>query len=316
VFSVAATWIVFGLAGLHQFAELRKKAISQIIQAQSQSVTRNTNLEMGDYFHDGETVLDDIRQWHIFLRRAMRKNDTFTEQVLSLVENSMLLGDARSRISASDLCQELKGIKQNHSSPLPIYEPIKEALLKTKEAWANAAVERAAAAEDTATAPSQIRNPSHMAQQTRNWPKSNMLTASIQTALKPTPASGGSSASVQRSSRVLSPTYSRLSQFPQPVAAAKDSARAAAVAPDQIVIKESTMLDPKTGISTPQRMSTSPTILTRTSTEKSSAVSTVSTPRKSRSFHIQKYVPLFVKPRTDELLSKHYVNRDIVSLYS
>ncbi|KAL8855594.1 MAG: hypothetical protein Q9178_007786 [Gyalolechia marmorata] len=112
VFSIAATWVVFGYPGIQQFRKVREKAISQIVSVPShpQRPQISTSISAGDYFHDGRQVLEVVTDWHKVLRNALRKTDTVTSGLLDLVDQRMLLGNASSRIKAKDLCSELKKI--------------------------------------------------------------------------------------------------------------------------------------------------------------------------------------------------------------
>jgi serine/threonine protein kinase len=113
VFSVAATWVVLGYQGTRQFSLMRQTAVEKIIK-EGQSGRRPSfampKLNPGDYFHDGQNVLTDIKDWHKVLRNALRKNDHITSRVLNLVDDGMLLGNAEKRWKAERVCEELKQI--------------------------------------------------------------------------------------------------------------------------------------------------------------------------------------------------------------
>lgn len=131
VFSIAATWVALGYQGILQFTKLRQKAIKKIVPERDlQHPSQNTTLSitLADHFHDGHDVLADVLNWHVFLRRALRKTDTMTNRVLDLIDDKMLLGSATERINAKDMCAELKQLlSQTQQSPdLP--ESIMEAL--------------------------------------------------------------------------------------------------------------------------------------------------------------------------------------------
>ncbi|KAI4218743.1 MAG: hypothetical protein L6R36_008776 [Xanthoria steineri] len=112
VFSIAATWVVFGYPGLQQFRKVRENAINQIVSRafQSPHPQRTTSISAGDYFHDGHQVLKAVLDWHKVLRSALRNTDTVTSRLLDLVDGKMLLGSAHMRIKAKDLYSELKDI--------------------------------------------------------------------------------------------------------------------------------------------------------------------------------------------------------------
>jgi len=129
VFSIAATWVVLGYQGVRQFLRVREKAIAKINKERS---VRSHLMQgpksirtAGDSFHDGAEVLRDVTSWHSALRCALRATDTITSQVLDLVDDRMLLGDSSKRLKAKDICQELKRIlKQNQAKPKRVIDEI------------------------------------------------------------------------------------------------------------------------------------------------------------------------------------------------
>lgn len=112
VFSIAATWIVFGYQGIKQFRTVRTKAIEQIRSkpVQQQALRSRSSLSAGDYFHDGHEVLEAVTSWHRVLRSSLRKTDSVTSDLLDLVDHKMLLGAPSERIKARDLISELTTI--------------------------------------------------------------------------------------------------------------------------------------------------------------------------------------------------------------
>lgn len=115
VFSVAATWVVFGYQGIKQYAVLRQDAIRRIMQDSPNDV--RPVLERGDYFHDGHGVLSNVTNWHEFVRQCLRKTDVITPMVLDVVDKWMLVGAAGERIASSALCLELDRIKERALEP-------------------------------------------------------------------------------------------------------------------------------------------------------------------------------------------------------
>jgi serine/threonine protein kinase len=135
VFSIAATWVVFGFQGIRQFDIVREMAITKLIQQQRShrsSQTSEVQLTEGDRFHDGERVLDDVLLWHRLLRNSLRKTDMVTSKVLDLVDQKMLKADPSHRIEAKDLCKELKEILHGCEDEPPVSVPtsILDALLR------------------------------------------------------------------------------------------------------------------------------------------------------------------------------------------
>ncbi|KAK0114162.1 hypothetical protein ONS95_013663 [Cadophora gregata] len=127
VFSIAATWVVLGYQGIRQYNKIRKMAIKKVAvdheSAKSLASSRQHQKAFtthGDHFHDGSEVLSAVLNWHTFLRNAVRKNDAITSRVLDLVEQKMLLGDAKSRIKAAQTCDELERILKEAERATPI----------------------------------------------------------------------------------------------------------------------------------------------------------------------------------------------------
>jgi hypothetical protein len=108
ILSIAASWIAFGsYEGVKQYSAYRKQAISTSL---SEGVSRDKVEAVGDYFHNGVTVLPEIQKWHAFLRTILRKTDTITSRVLDLIDRYMLVSPHTFRLSSSDLCDELAKI--------------------------------------------------------------------------------------------------------------------------------------------------------------------------------------------------------------
>ena len=118
MFSLAATWIALGDLGVSQFNQIRQLAIRNQVQPRlGQDESQNQAIEgyHGDHFHNGHQVLEDVTNWHIYLRTVLRKTDTITSQVLDLVDENMLLEFAEQRINASRLCSTLDSILKSSS---------------------------------------------------------------------------------------------------------------------------------------------------------------------------------------------------------
>ena len=139
--------MVFGRAGIDQFAHLRRAAFDQNVANQAASQRQDIPLVKGDYFHNGFEVLEEVETWHDHLRRCLRKNDPITEVVLSLVEKHMLLTDPQTRISAKDLCDKLKKIKGDIETikQIPVPQCVEHALQRTEEDWAEQVIATATA---------------------------------------------------------------------------------------------------------------------------------------------------------------------------
>ena len=134
---MAATWVVLGYQGIQQFNKLREKAIKGLVQEQRLHPHLQgsyLSLDLGDYFHNGRQVLSDVISWHDFLRSHLRKTDQITGKVLEVVDQKMLLPSS-DRINAENLCTALNRIlASNQAETKPsIPKTIMEALLEVDE---------------------------------------------------------------------------------------------------------------------------------------------------------------------------------------
>jgi hypothetical protein len=106
VFSVAATWLILGDDGIKMFEQVRIDATSRLKKL-GKLPPKQT---IGTFFHDGTEVLDEILQWHKYLRSSLYKHDYITQDVLELIESDMLVGDREKRADANRLQHKLKKI--------------------------------------------------------------------------------------------------------------------------------------------------------------------------------------------------------------
>ncbi|KAJ0318460.1 hypothetical protein COL5a_010693 [Colletotrichum fioriniae] len=100
VFSIAATYVVLGQQGVLIFNQLRREAIF--------NATGNSS----DAFHDGENVLKEVQYWHTYLREATRRTDAYTDTILNIVDNFMLV-PGESRWTAKQIWKEFDGFFTN-----------------------------------------------------------------------------------------------------------------------------------------------------------------------------------------------------------
>jgi hypothetical protein len=107
VFSMAATWLVLGYQGVCQFYFIRRKAIEALARQAQNGTPRQQKIMQGDFFHNGRELLPEVKQWHSFLRKSIRKTDHITSALLDLVENELLVA-AHSRIPAEALYAKLQ----------------------------------------------------------------------------------------------------------------------------------------------------------------------------------------------------------------
>ncbi|KAF3053232.1 hypothetical protein E8E11_000162 [Didymella keratinophila] len=119
VFSMAATWVVAGLQGVHQYHQVRERALSGLLQTigpnghpllKSQGLLPDGIPDKLDCFHDGITVLSEVTGWHTFIKNSCRKTDPITTKIIGLVDKCMLLPNPQDRIKSGLLCEELAKI--------------------------------------------------------------------------------------------------------------------------------------------------------------------------------------------------------------
>ncbi|EPE29987.1 Protein kinase-like (PK-like) [Glarea lozoyensis ATCC 20868] len=87
VLSEAAIWAVGGKSYLEEYRLSRKEATRDI-----------HGLEDSDCFHDGQNLLPVVNEWHQKARDGVRKQDTTTDGVITVLED-MLVTDYRSTIA-------------------------------------------------------------------------------------------------------------------------------------------------------------------------------------------------------------------------
>lgn len=107
VISVAATWVVLGLQGIKQFQTVRTAAIQKI---KSNPGAATAHLLYDDTFHDGSAVLEDVTNWHEYLRQVMRKSDPISHQLLDLIDEEVLGQDPDSRLTSAALYEKLNSL--------------------------------------------------------------------------------------------------------------------------------------------------------------------------------------------------------------
>lgn len=126
VLSEAATWMALGRSGVLQYSVLRENAISALIGQGSshlaQKKTKDRGLMKGDYFHDGKNPLQEVHEWHKYLRMMLRPTDLITAQILKLIDDGLLVGDPQKRLSAETLCEEFEKLLE--SSRLVSVDPL------------------------------------------------------------------------------------------------------------------------------------------------------------------------------------------------
>ena len=92
VFSEVAIWITGGLRGLRSYRQARSAETDQI-----------EGFRDGDCFHNGETPLRCIEQYHLAASENMTVSDTLTTQVIDHMISYMLDERSEARLSAQQL---------------------------------------------------------------------------------------------------------------------------------------------------------------------------------------------------------------------
>ncbi|GAP90375.1 putative serine threonine protein kinase [Rosellinia necatrix] len=128
VISVAVTWVVLGLQGIKQFQAVRGAAVKAIKESRSSNIYTAKTLQ-GDIFHDGFTVLEDVTNWHKYLRQVMRRSDPISHQLLDLIDEKVLGRDKESRLTSAMLHTEL--MKLLDEAQKIAHEPISESIIKS-----------------------------------------------------------------------------------------------------------------------------------------------------------------------------------------
>jgi hypothetical protein len=129
VLSLAATWIVFGYQGIHQYERLRADAFRKVLKAARRSSGPDPNVKPNhplaqfskanieqeyDYFHDGERVLPEVTQWHAVLSVSVRTNDSLTPKILDVIDKQMLRTDGLPPSTATEVWRELDRLLKTH----------------------------------------------------------------------------------------------------------------------------------------------------------------------------------------------------------
>ena len=161
---MTATWVVLGLQGLRQYEDLRKAAIRNLIDNPPKVSPANPVgpvLSRGDYFHDGRNALTAVKGWHQILLKSVKPADNVTARLLNLVDSKMLLADPEARISAADLCTELRQIMKDASkAPRILIETEIEKLLREVDDSVPGPMKVWESLESNATMKAVAKNPS------------------------------------------------------------------------------------------------------------------------------------------------------------
>ncbi|KAI0023755.1 hypothetical protein F4780DRAFT_776381 [Xylariomycetidae sp. FL0641] len=117
VLSVVVTWVVLGAQGTQVYQDVRRTAIKKL-GAGSQQEHQSWEGTCDDAFHDGVDVLEDVKEWHQFLRRQIRRSDLVSDRIMDLIEEGMLVADPSQRLSSKALCGRLQIILQKATEDL------------------------------------------------------------------------------------------------------------------------------------------------------------------------------------------------------
>ena len=118
---------MLGYQGIHQFSIVRRNAIRALAEQRQNGVSRY-DVAQGDFFHNGEELLPEVRQWHEGLRQAVRRTDHITVPLLDFVEKHMLT-PTETRLPAEELYPQIQQLMdQIEVEQIP---PEMDALMKT-----------------------------------------------------------------------------------------------------------------------------------------------------------------------------------------
>ena len=129
VFSLAVTWLVLGPEGIFRYQLLRENA-QNVIQDEDAS----NHVTPPAAFHDGENLLEDVRDWHRFLKFAARRSDHITDRMIDLIEEKMLVPQASHRMQAAEIYESMRAIilAPQEEPPNSISLKVLEALVSSK----------------------------------------------------------------------------------------------------------------------------------------------------------------------------------------
>lgn len=108
--SAVATWVVLGSQAYENYGERRELAVRDLHQRAKNTTGGVSIPSCEDSFHDGQTVLPAVTEWHDYLRNSCRRADTITPLVLDLVDKEMLLSRPDERLTLEQLCEKLDDI--------------------------------------------------------------------------------------------------------------------------------------------------------------------------------------------------------------
>jgi hypothetical protein len=312
---VAATWAVLGYQGVRQYSELRTDAIAKRIDKQLSQAALNPQtpeLEHGDYFHDGLNVLPEVRCWHQYLRSSMRIADRITSQVLELVDEDMLVGSPTLRIKSSAVCQKLAKIRQSVQKP---EQRVPEMILKFLKVLDEKILEtplKTASVEIVAT-----KAPSHSTFKERQDRKSKYLGAPlIQTAhrsyrssmLAPEHAEKPRQPSLGTIEEIQAPGLNTINESPPAIDLPQSNLM---TEPEENHTPHATSPPPLQGLK-----HTSTGLTNRSDSHQAENLfqqrMALDNKRKKKSL----FQSFFKSTKKDELLTKYYMHRDIVSSQS
>lgn len=128
MFSVAATWLILGDDGVKLFDQVRIDATRRLKKQAGRLPPKQT---VGTFFHDGTQVLDEVLQWHKYLRSSLYKHDYITQDVLDLIEKSMLVGNRDNRADAKSLHKQLTSITDKWQTTIEQGPDLSETIMAT-----------------------------------------------------------------------------------------------------------------------------------------------------------------------------------------
>ncbi|KAI0857438.1 hypothetical protein F4860DRAFT_359654 [Xylaria cubensis] len=104
VLSVAVTWVTLGYQGIMQFQTVRQAAIAKVKSDPEATIAHHLP---DDAFHDGSSVLEDVTNWHHYLRQVMRKSDPVSNRILDIIDDEVLDQDGPNRLTSAVLYEKL-----------------------------------------------------------------------------------------------------------------------------------------------------------------------------------------------------------------
>lgn len=118
---------------MRQFSDLRCKATTALFETGGAKPSKSGKRPgKGDYFHNGEHVLPEVKQWHDFLRQIVRSTDVLSYEILNIIDDYLLVPEDK-RLTASQLCDWFEDFLSSVNSAEPENTNVSDAVAEAIE---------------------------------------------------------------------------------------------------------------------------------------------------------------------------------------